>query len=135
MRPQVINIKDAPRGWENNPQYVYIGRPRKSDCPKMTTFLSRDEEAEYITAGEYGSLGNPIPVGPTPNNEPCPWCEKTHHERGGTLKCYEMYLGWRIQADPKFFQVIKALAGKTLVCFCKPNPCHGDILADFCEEL
>lgn len=25
----VINIKDAPRGWKDNPDYVYIGRPGK----------------------------------------------------------------------------------------------------------
>lgn len=26
---RVINIKQAPRGWESNPDYVYIGRPRR----------------------------------------------------------------------------------------------------------
>lgn len=26
---KVIHIKDAPRGWQDDPRYVYIGRPKK----------------------------------------------------------------------------------------------------------
>lgn len=26
---QVVNIRQCPRGWERNPEYVYIGRPGK----------------------------------------------------------------------------------------------------------
>jgi len=26
MQPQVINIRDAPKGWRDDPKYVYIGR-------------------------------------------------------------------------------------------------------------
>lgn len=29
MPTQVIHIKDAPSGWRNNPQYVFIGRGSK----------------------------------------------------------------------------------------------------------
>lgn len=136
MRPKVINIKYAPRGWENDPQYVYIGRPRRNPVPKMAHYFGNDGSVTtMVIAGEYGSLGNPIPVGPTPKGEPCVWCGRTYHVRGGTLLCYEHYLTWRLSADPKFYQQVKELAGKTLVCFCKPFPCHGDILAQVCEEL
>lgn len=136
MKPRVISIKNAPAGWEANSHYVYIGRPRKNLNPKMTTFTSHNEEVTFIATGEPGFLGNPIPVGSTPNGQTCPWCGKTYHAAsGGTLKCYELYLGWRVQADPKFCEAVKALWSKTLVCFCKPNPCHGDILAEMCEQL
>jgi hypothetical protein len=39
---KVINIKNAPVGWENNPRYVYIGRVGK---------------------GQSGYFGNPFKVG------------------------------------------------------------------------
>lgn len=108
MRPKVINIKDAPKGWERNPAYVYIGRPK-------------GKKPEDCRVGEYGFLGNPYPL---PSGSP----------RGTTLERYARYLQERI-LEPEFHQAVKTLSGKTLVCFCKPNPCHGDILADICEEL
>lgn len=30
MQPQVINIRTAPKGWQNDPKYVYIGRAHNS---------------------------------------------------------------------------------------------------------
>lgn len=29
---------------------------------------------------------------------------------------------------------IPLLAGKTLGCWCKPNPCHGDVLVKLVQE-
>jgi len=30
---------------------------------------------------------------------------------------------------------LKELRGKTLGCFCKPMPCHGDILVELCQQI
>lgn len=104
MKPKVINIKDAPRDWRANPDYVYIGRG--------------------------GGWGNPFIRG-----KKCQDCGEVHSEPGSTLPCYEKWLRTCVLPSPSFAAAIKMLWGKTLVCFCKPNPCHGDILAQVCEEL
>lgn len=102
IRPSVINIKDAPRGWSSNPQYVYIGRPGR---------------------GLSGDFGNPFPISVT--------CSRAESLR----RFEEDYLKPRLRTDPIFRAMVKALAGKILVCFCKPYDCHGDILANYCVNL
>ncbi len=136
MRPKVINIKDTIRDWKVNPNYVYIGRPKRGKKPGQ------------CKEGEEGYFGNPIERG-----EGCFMCGEVHWEAGSTLKCYERWLRNALSFEaaqleatdwghptwgeipPNLTNNVKALWGKTLVCFCKPNPCHGDILAQVCEEL
>lgn len=39
------------------------------------------------------------------------------------------------RSDPQYVARIKReLKGKVLGCFCKPQPCHGDVLARIAEE-
>ena len=90
------------------PYDVYIGRPGK---------------------GQTGYFGNPIAVG-----KPCPLCNQTHN-LSDTLICYERYLRNRIETDERFRLAVKSLQDKTLGCFCKPKPCHGDILLKMAGEL
>ncbi len=82
---------------------VYIGRPGK---------------------GEAGLFGNPVRIGAV-----CDECGERHYTAGATLPCYERYLAARLAADRGFCVAFFALAGKTLGCFCKPGPCHGDVMA------
>ena len=94
----VINIKDAPIGWRDDPHYVYIGRAGH---------------------GLDGYFGNPFIA----------------TQRGGTLDAYRSYLVGLLELDREFIRRVKALQGKTLVCFCKPKRCHGDILAHYADKL
>lgn len=50
------------------------------------------------------------------------------------LEGYGVYLMERLLDDREFREEVRGLAGKTLVCFCKPKPCHGDLLA-LCADL
>lgn len=51
--------------------------------------------------------------------------------RGEAIRQYALYL----HQHPELLGAIKQeLAGKTLVCFCKPAACHGDILAALADE-
>lgn len=105
IKPQVINIKDAPGVWEYNDDYVYIGR-------KM-----------YSHGISYpGYFGNPF-------------TRKPNQPRGSTLEAYELWARRQIESNEIFRENVKKLAGKVLVCFCAPHPCHGDVLATLCEEL
>ncbi len=42
---------------------------------------------------------------------------------------FRWYLELRTRHDPDFRRDVLALRGKRLGCFCKPGPCHADVLA------
>lgn len=56
-------------------------------------------------------------------------------QRGSSLLAYREYLKQRMTADPAFAKAVAGLHGRVLVCFCKPNPCHGDLLAWAADEM
>jgi hypothetical protein len=108
----VVNIKDAPQGWRDNPRYMYIGRNHEG---------LRDR-----------GFGNPHPVG-----YPCtaPACRVgTVHERGEAIGIFAEEFRDRVQRDAAYRARIEELRGKTLVCFCKPRPCHGDVYVEWLGE-
>ena len=80
--------------------------------------------------GQDGRFGNPVIIGKI-----CPECNKIHTSGRATLPCYKKYLWRKLNSDTDFKAQVKALNGKTLGCFCKPKPCHGDVLAKAIEWL
>ena len=53
----VINIKNAPKGWQNNPDYVYIGRPSKWGNPfRIGKSCSREESIKNYRIYMLASL-------------------------------------------------------------------------------
>ncbi len=51
-------------------------------------------------------------------------------------ECIAAYRGWfltKIQTDPGFREAVEELAGKTLGCWCKPEPCHGDVIVEYLD--
>ena len=95
--------------------------------------LNRESYDVYIGragCGHDGYFGNPIRVG-----FPCQICMKTHQRGGDTLSCYEWYLEERLSSDQEFQERVCLLSGRTIGCFCKPGPCHGDILAQHADKL
>jgi hypothetical protein len=83
---------------------------------------------------------------PTPDDvyigRPSKWGNCFSHMRG-TLACFKAssreeaiakYREW-ITQQPDLMAALPNLAGKTLVCWCKPASCHGDVLADLVEAL
>ena len=93
---------------------------------KTTVINIKDKTGapEEVYIGRGGPFGNPIVIG-----KPCLMCGK-NHERSGALKCYRKWLDQMLEKDIDFSAQVYALYGKTLVCFCKPLPCHGDVLAE-----
>ena len=55
--------------------------------------------------------------------------------RGAALDRYRSYFYGRLRTDPEFRQRIHALKGKRLGCFCKPYPCHRDIIKEYLNTL
>jgi len=75
----------------------------------------KDEYDVYI--GRPGKWGNPFKIG-----------------KNGTRKeVIEKYRKW-ILKSPKLLKDLKELRGKVLGCWCKPKPCHGDVLIGLLQK-
>jgi len=72
--------------------------------------------------GEDGYFGNPFRLR---YNEP----------RGATIEKFKKYFYDRLKTDPEFRRRVEALKGLTLGCFCKPDACHGDVIAEYLDIL
>ena len=44
------------------------------------------------------------------------------------------YKGWIVEQKELMVQ-LPELSGRNLVCFCKPKPCHGDVLVELVSAL
>ena len=53
--------------------------------------------------------------------------------RGATIERYRGYFLDRLRTHEQFARRVRELKGKTLGCFCKPHPCHGDVIADYLD--
>ena len=73
----------------------------KDEIPKNAVFIGRPS-----------MWGNPFVIG-------------IDGDRDTVICKYEEWL----HSNPAMIHAVKRmLAGKDLVCFCSPNPCHGDVL-------
>ena len=88
------------------PYDVYIGRPGR---------------------GEEGFFGNSHPIG---------WCDicNQHHNRDESVVAFKKEFLYRIENDMGFRKRVIELKDKVLGCFCKPLPCHGDIIANWLDN-
>ena len=70
-----------------------------------------------VYIGRPSAWGNPFRIGKDGN-------------RDEVIRRYREY----IQTIPDFKRVVREqLRGKTLGCWCKPNACHGDVLAEIAD--
>jgi hypothetical protein len=72
--------------------------------------------------GQDGYFGNPFRL-------------RASEDRGATIERYGKYFHDRMETDPEFKRRVHELKGKTLGCFCKPYPCHGDVIAEYLNNL
>jgi len=71
--------------------------------------------------GYDGYFGNPFPLRPM-------------DLKGATIERYKRYFLERIEKDPEFKERVLSLKGKKLGCFCKPFPCHGDVICEWLDK-
>jgi hypothetical protein len=76
---------------------------------------ARPNNAVYIGRGT--PYGNPFKIGKDGN-------------RATVIQKYKEYL----LANNYLKEQVKELKGKTLMCHCAPEACHGDIIIDFLKE-
>lgn len=91
--------------------YAYIGRGDGGD-----TYM-----ASNVMAGVLGWLGNPYKTKEAGGR----------YTREESIEKFREAFYERLETDARFRRHVHALQGKQLVCYCKPKPCHGDVIAEY----
>lgn len=96
---------------------------------QLTKVVNKYKEPYDVYIGRGSPIGNPF----------------SHKEgtkafykvgtRDQAISEFETYIRKVMEVDPNLVEYIKGLKGKTLGCFCKPQPCHGDVIVKLVEEL
>ena len=81
-----------------------------------TKVVHCNKEPYDIYIGRPSRWGNPFSIGP----------DGTRKE---VIDKYRQF----ILTHPQLMEDLHELRGKTLGCFCKPLPCHGDVLVELIE--
>lgn len=99
-------------------RYIKIAITRVVNIKKETKYNSKKSTIKYEYIGRGSYWGNPHSM----------------YEKGASRE--EVIRKYKYDFDNEMFpnkkkSEVYKLAGKRLGCFCKPQACHGDILADF----
>ncbi len=70
--------------------------------------------------GQDGYFGNPFNV-------------RDYERPAECMNDYVEYFMRRVTVDKEFRDRVFSIKGKTLGCFCKPGPCHGDVIVGWLE--
>jgi hypothetical protein len=105
MKTTVVNVRDAEQGKHT----VYIGRPG----------IFKSLEKKFGT-NKPMNWGNPYLVGD----------KAGQHSRKESIRLFRE----KVLSDQNLLKrIANELPGEVLGCFCKPEACHGDILAEFAD--
>ena len=88
------------------------------DTHTQATVVNLNDEEYDVYIGRGSDWGNPYPVWEFKNREDC-------------LKAYKWYL---LNTRPDLLDRLDELKGKVLGCYCKPQSCHGDFLAELANN-
>ena len=84
-----------------------------------TRVVHCEKERYDVYIGRPSKWGNPFRVG-----------VETEENRQAAI---DQFREW-IKGQPQLLSQIGELRGKVLGCWCKPQACHGDILATFADQ-
>lgn len=112
------------------PHDTYVGRPRRNERRTSQVRIGRLRELALDQTATIAELDELIAgVGKWGN----PWEWKDTTDPVGN---YRRYIKYRVTVGHITLDDIRQdLAGKRLGCFCKPKPCHADILADLANSM
>lgn len=86
--------------------------------PTITRVVHCKKEPFDVYIGRPSKWGNPFRIG----------------KDGSREDVIQKYRHW-VLANPNLIsQLSSDLKGKTLGCWCKPNACHGDVLAELADQ-
>ena len=73
-----------------------------------------------VYIGRPSLCGNPYKIGKDGNREQ-------------VIDKYRRYFNFMIETSAVFKEEILSFKGKRLGCYCKPLPCHGDIIVEYLD--
>lgn len=85
--------------------------------PRLYNKRVGDVPSSAVYIGRPGPWGNPFSIG----------------QDGDRATVIQKYREWLAARPALQAQMRKELAGRDLVCWCHPHPCHGDIILEFLE--
>ena len=106
IRPEYKNLKE----WMDDPQNVYIGR-------RGIVFIDGSRFPAHDSIWH-----NPFKLG-------------KDGDREEVIEKYKNYITDRLISEPELREKLKELKGKNLGCWCNPEKCHGDVLADLISNI
>ena len=83
------------------------------------------KEPYYVYIGRPSKWGNPFSYKP---NTLAKYKVKNREE---SIQAYEKW----IKTQPQLMKDLHELKGKVLGCWCKPLPCHGDVLLKLANKV
>jgi hypothetical protein len=94
----------------------------------VTTVINiKNEKREFydtscdVYIGRPGPFGNPFRIGPDGDREQ-------------VIAKYRTWFYNKLK-DEAFRGSVEALKGKRLLCWCKPDACHGDVIVEYLEGI
>lgn len=90
-----------------------------------TKVVNRNREPYDVYIGRPSKWGNPY------SHKDDTLAEFKVRDRREAIEKYEQYL----LNNPELMADLHELKGKVLGCWCKPQSCHGDILAKYANSL
>lgn len=126
-------VYNALQVWAMRMQYEREGPPHVLAKPETKVIHLKDAphgwrgHPDYVyigrgVRGQVTSFGNRYIIGP----------DGTRDE---VIAQYRKWAETKIEEDADFRQNVAALHGKTLVCYCAPKKCHGDVLKELADKL
>lgn len=106
-----INLKD----WMALPENVYVGR-------KGIVFVPTPEGGKERWPKRDSPLANPYKVG-------------KDGDREEVVCLYRNYLLTQIARGSINIDYLKSLKGKNLGCWCAPEACHADVIAELVDQI
>ena len=83
---------------------------------KVINIRDKKGTPDEVYIGRGSKWGNPFAIGPDGT-------------RGEVIEKYREYI-----MRTELPEQVNELSGKTLVCYCKPHSCHGDVLIELLGE-
>lgn len=83
----------------------------------MCTVVNKYKEPYDVYIGRGSVLGNPFPIN-----------ESVGDTREVVIEKFRQYLLKSVKSGEITLEYLASLDGKVLGCFCKPKPCHGDVI-------
>lgn len=84
------------------------------------TMVARKGQAEGVHIGRPSIFGNPYKIG-------------RDGDRAAVIAKFRAYFLERVGRDADFRRRVEELRGRTLLCYCVPEPCHGDVIAGWLD--